>query len=426
MAENSLEPTPDIMTLPETAAYLKIAERTVYLWAQTGRIPGFKLGSAWRFRRSELDEWLESRRVGPVTPQRTDTCVICERPFGGTVRAAGTCDEPQCTESICQTCWGPRGRRKCPAHVPRRIVPRDSIRIDATSKAQSMATLSTPPAEEITGPAKLSTRNPTDPWDAVKVSASRILDGFQGRVEAEPNILTGDGRLAAEVRDWDKARYEEIPAPLTTRLASRRAQRPAVASRIGRTLVGYTVNLREGVLATRHQKLRLEARVTGEPSSLETQRGPVDLPHLTSLLTRLADGSRQRGVHTVAGIFSFTGWTDQSAELVVSTRAAERFLSPDLSPVLMGPGLDTVRWNQNDPVGSDLSHYFQATFEDEVASCRRRLTDILSESKVCLLRRLIEDEGFSAAAVRTAAGAMVKARKIELVTQGDERVAVRR
>ena len=53
------------MSLPEVARYLAMTERTIYDWAQTGRIPAFKLGTTWRFRRSEIDAWLQSRRSGP-------------------------------------------------------------------------------------------------------------------------------------------------------------------------------------------------------------------------------------------------------------------------------------------------------------------------------------------------------------------------
>ena len=52
----------EILTLKGVAAYLKLAERTVYLYAQTGKLPGIKIGSAWRFRRSEIDQWLDTQR----------------------------------------------------------------------------------------------------------------------------------------------------------------------------------------------------------------------------------------------------------------------------------------------------------------------------------------------------------------------------
>ena len=54
-----------LMSLQDVARYLAMTERTIYDWAQTGRIPAFKLGATWRFRRSEIDAWLQSQRSGP-------------------------------------------------------------------------------------------------------------------------------------------------------------------------------------------------------------------------------------------------------------------------------------------------------------------------------------------------------------------------
>lgn len=48
----------DILTLEEVAAYLKAGKRTVYRLAQEGKIPAFKLGGTWRFRRSDLERWI--------------------------------------------------------------------------------------------------------------------------------------------------------------------------------------------------------------------------------------------------------------------------------------------------------------------------------------------------------------------------------
>ncbi len=52
----------DIMTVKDLAAYQKIAEKTAYRFALEGKIPGFKVGSAWRFRKSEIDAWIEKER----------------------------------------------------------------------------------------------------------------------------------------------------------------------------------------------------------------------------------------------------------------------------------------------------------------------------------------------------------------------------
>jgi len=48
----------DIMTVKDLALYLKIAEKTSYRFASEGKIPGLKVGSAWRFQKSEIDKWI--------------------------------------------------------------------------------------------------------------------------------------------------------------------------------------------------------------------------------------------------------------------------------------------------------------------------------------------------------------------------------
>lgn len=52
----------NILTLQDLSAYLKIAEKTLYGYAQKGTLPGIKIGSAWRFRKVDIDAWMEERR----------------------------------------------------------------------------------------------------------------------------------------------------------------------------------------------------------------------------------------------------------------------------------------------------------------------------------------------------------------------------
>ena len=44
----------DILTIEEVAKYLRVSERTVYDWAQKGEIPSGKIGTVWRFKKSEV------------------------------------------------------------------------------------------------------------------------------------------------------------------------------------------------------------------------------------------------------------------------------------------------------------------------------------------------------------------------------------
>ncbi len=51
----------DILTIEEVAKYLRVSERTVYDWAQKGEIPAGKIGTVWRFKKSEIEKWVNER-----------------------------------------------------------------------------------------------------------------------------------------------------------------------------------------------------------------------------------------------------------------------------------------------------------------------------------------------------------------------------
>ena len=52
----------EIMTLPEVANLLKIAEKTVYTMSQRSEIPAFKVRGQRRFKRSDIDDWIEAQK----------------------------------------------------------------------------------------------------------------------------------------------------------------------------------------------------------------------------------------------------------------------------------------------------------------------------------------------------------------------------
>jgi PTS system nitrogen regulatory IIA component len=54
----------DILTLEEVARYLRVSERTVYDWAQKGDIPSGKIGTVWRFKKSDIEAWVNDRLSG--------------------------------------------------------------------------------------------------------------------------------------------------------------------------------------------------------------------------------------------------------------------------------------------------------------------------------------------------------------------------
>lgn len=57
--------TTDIMLIKELAEYLKINEKTAYRYAAEGKIPAFKVGGAWRFRRDEIEKFTKGEYMLP-------------------------------------------------------------------------------------------------------------------------------------------------------------------------------------------------------------------------------------------------------------------------------------------------------------------------------------------------------------------------
>jgi excisionase family DNA binding protein len=51
----------EIITMSELAAYLNCHEATIRRLLQKGDIPGFKLGSDWRFNLRSIEEWRKRR-----------------------------------------------------------------------------------------------------------------------------------------------------------------------------------------------------------------------------------------------------------------------------------------------------------------------------------------------------------------------------
>ena len=54
--------TESLLSVKEVAEFLKVNTTTVYAWAQGGRMPAIKLGRSWRFRRADLEHWLNRNR----------------------------------------------------------------------------------------------------------------------------------------------------------------------------------------------------------------------------------------------------------------------------------------------------------------------------------------------------------------------------
>ena len=53
-----------LLTIDETKRYLRVKKSTIYSWANKGKIPAIKIGKFWRFKKEDIDKWLEEKRNG--------------------------------------------------------------------------------------------------------------------------------------------------------------------------------------------------------------------------------------------------------------------------------------------------------------------------------------------------------------------------
>jgi len=60
---NNREP---LLTTEAVSKWLGLSTRTLCLWAECKEIPAIKVGRQWRFRQSEVADWLQSRDASTV------------------------------------------------------------------------------------------------------------------------------------------------------------------------------------------------------------------------------------------------------------------------------------------------------------------------------------------------------------------------
>ncbi len=51
----------EVMNLREASQYLGISTDTLYRYIGEGKVPAFKLGNRWKFRKTVLDRWMEQK-----------------------------------------------------------------------------------------------------------------------------------------------------------------------------------------------------------------------------------------------------------------------------------------------------------------------------------------------------------------------------
>lgn len=62
----------EILTITELSEHLRVHPTTIYRLLHEGQIPGFRVGSAWRFSRASIEKW-ERGGHGPINGDSAPT-----------------------------------------------------------------------------------------------------------------------------------------------------------------------------------------------------------------------------------------------------------------------------------------------------------------------------------------------------------------
>ena len=89
------------LTTEEVLEYLQVNLRTVYRLIKAGKIPAVRVGRQWRFRKGDIDAWLESQR--PRTARTSAGATTRHAPPVGRPRILVVDDEESIRELLSKT-----------------------------------------------------------------------------------------------------------------------------------------------------------------------------------------------------------------------------------------------------------------------------------------------------------------------------------
>ena len=91
------------LTTAEVLAYLQVNLRTVYRLIKAGKIPAVRVGRQWRFRKRDIDAWLDGQRGSHGVPQSSHPSAAQSQSQPGCYRVLVVDDESSIREMLSRT-----------------------------------------------------------------------------------------------------------------------------------------------------------------------------------------------------------------------------------------------------------------------------------------------------------------------------------
>ena len=84
----------EVMNIRQASQYPGVSPDTLYKYVGEQKIPAFKLGNRWRFKKSKLDEWMEEKSTQMETKTSNK-----KKPEGGHQGCRSTLKADTCLDS---------------------------------------------------------------------------------------------------------------------------------------------------------------------------------------------------------------------------------------------------------------------------------------------------------------------------------------
>ena len=110
------------LTTEEVLEYLQVNLRTVYRLIKAGKIPAVRVGRQWRFRKRDIDAWLENQRARGARrrPRRRRGAGPTGTPRPPAIRACSSSTTKRASAICCRRRWRSPIRRRPGARRPNR------------------------------------------------------------------------------------------------------------------------------------------------------------------------------------------------------------------------------------------------------------------------------------------------------------------
>jgi len=332
--------TSPFLSIKEAADYLRVDYKTIYRLVRAGQLPAAQIGSVYRIRREDLEEFFERRRVRATSTGRairqeqairadsdrpSFTCGRCGRIIPAGEAPGGPCSSRDCDALLCRGCWIDYPDHYCAVHRPTQPDKLEAAR--AQLQAGQLSVLVT----------ALEARQ----------REAAFIASFERKVYALPSVRHPITGQVYRISDWNQRRVLQDDSVAVMNLLSVANLEPNLAERLPanawlRFRVGHSSGRTTMVLDGRvfsHLAEHVNAGFDTRPASLE---------EVTQALKQASEQAETEDIVVVLGMASTTGWDTAAIRYLGANLQGASFSHRRVLPCLVDLHSNRLLYNRLD------------------------------------------------------------------------------